>query len=253
VVRLVILHEVGLEGAGLFQSAWTLGGLYVSFILQAMGADFYPRLTANANDNAACNRMVNEQALIGLLLGGPGVLATLTLAPLVITVFYSAKFHAAVAILRWLSLGTMLQVISWPMGFISLAKGRQKIFLLSDLAWTVVYLALSFLCVRSFGLNGAGIAFFGSYVFHVVMTYAIVRRLSLFRWSGENVKTGLILLSLIGVVFGGFYILPFYLAVCLGTAAAVLTSACSIRVLLRLVSLHKGPVSLRQLVAGFGL
>jgi hypothetical protein len=31
-----------------------------------------------------CNRLVNEQAEVGLLLAGPGVIATLTFAPLVI-------------------------------------------------------------------------------------------------------------------------------------------------------------------------
>ena len=55
------------------QAAWVFGGLYVGFILQAMGADFYPRLTAVAKDNTECNRLVNEQAEVGLLIAGPGV------------------------------------------------------------------------------------------------------------------------------------------------------------------------------------
>ena len=74
----------------------------MGFILQAMAADFYPRLTSSAGDNTACNRLVNEQTLVGLLLAGPGVLATLTFAPLVISLFYTAKFGAAVGILRWI-------------------------------------------------------------------------------------------------------------------------------------------------------
>ena len=45
-----VLHKIGLEATGLYQSAWTLGGLYVGFILQAMGADFYPRLTASIHE-----------------------------------------------------------------------------------------------------------------------------------------------------------------------------------------------------------
>ena len=45
-IRLIVLRNAGLEAAGLYQAAWVLGGLYVAFILQAMGADFYPRLTA---------------------------------------------------------------------------------------------------------------------------------------------------------------------------------------------------------------
>ncbi len=40
-VRIFLLRNVGFEATGLYQSAWTLGGFYVGFVLQAMGADFY--------------------------------------------------------------------------------------------------------------------------------------------------------------------------------------------------------------------
>ena len=78
-MRVICADAVGIEAAGLYQSAWALGGMYVGFILQAMGSDFYPRLTAVADDHTECNRLVNEQAQIGLLLAGPGVIGTLTL------------------------------------------------------------------------------------------------------------------------------------------------------------------------------
>lgn len=248
-VRIILVHQVGVEATGYYQSAWTLGGLYVGFILQAMGADFYPRLTARANDNIACNRIVNEQAEVGLLLAGPGVLATLTFAPLVIALFYSARFHAAVEILRWICLGTLLQVISWPMGYIILAKGRQNLFLLSDFAWTVVYLGLAWACVKAFGLNGAGIAFFGSYIFHGVLTYAIVRPLSGFGWSRENKRIGLLFLSLVAVVFCGLYVLPVLWAACVGTGAAVFGSAYSLRRLVTVLPLDRVPPSFRRLLS----
>jgi|SRR5579872_341552 len=253
VVRIIILHQLGIEATGLYQSAWTLGSLYVSFILQAMGADFYPRLTASASDHAACNRMVNDQTRVGLLLAGPGAIATLTFAPVIISLAYSAKFHEAVEVLRWICLGTTLQVITWPMGFISLAKGRSNVFFWSDFAWTVVYLGLAWLCIRRFGLNGTGIAFFLSYAFHAVLTYPIASWLSGFRWSGENVKLGFLLLSCIAGVFGGFYILPFYLAVCLGTTATFICSAYSTRVLISLISLQSVPSPMRGLITRFGL
>ena len=40
VVRIIVLRKVGFEATGFYQSAWTLGGLYVGFILEAMGAAF---------------------------------------------------------------------------------------------------------------------------------------------------------------------------------------------------------------------
>ena len=89
-IRLIVLKEGGVTAAGLYQAAWGLGGLYAGFILQAMGTDFYPRLTATIDNSAECNRLVNEQAEISMLLAGPGLLGTLTLAPLMMSLFYSA-------------------------------------------------------------------------------------------------------------------------------------------------------------------
>jgi len=247
-VRVILLHRVGIAATGIYQSAWTLGGLYVGVILQAMGADFYPRLSAIASDNAECNRLVNEQALIGLLLAGPGVIATLTFAPLVIAVFYSAKFGAAVEVLRWVCLGAALQVITWPMGFIILAKARQDYFFLSEFIWAIVAAALAWACIAFLGLNGAGIAFFLSYVFHGILVYPIVRRLSGFRWSSRNLKIGIIFFSVIAVVFGSFWLIPFVPATGLGILATLLSAGYTLRVLSTLVPLHRVPSGLRRLV-----
>jgi PST family polysaccharide transporter len=238
-VRTFVLRMVGFEAVGYYQAAYTLGGLYVTFILQAMGADFYPRLTAVANDNIECNRVVNEQALISLLLAGPGVIATLTFTPIVITLFYSAKFGAAVEVLRWICLGMALRVITWPMGYIIVAKGRQNIFFWAELAWSVVNVGLSWICIRTFGVNGVGIAFFGSYVFHGLLVYPIVSRLSDFRWSDANMKTGLLFLSLNAVVFCGIYLLPSTIAIGVGILAFILSSIYSIRALLKLVAFDR--------------
>jgi antigen flippase len=253
VVRLIVVRKVGFDAAGLYQAAWALGGLYIGFILQAMGADFCPRLTAIARDNPECNRVVNEQAYVSLLLAGPGVLGTLTFAPLVITIFYSAKFEGAVEILRWLCLGMTLRVISWPMGYIIIAKGVQNLLIFSEVAWTAVYLGLAWVCVNAFGLKGAGIAFFGSYVFHVAMIYVMVRKLSGFRWSAENRQTSFLFLVLIAAVFCGYYALPPVLAMGVGALAVLLSGVYSLQVLLDLVPPDRLPGPVLKLLRGFRL
>lgn len=248
-VRIIVLHKVGFEATGLYQSAWTLAGLYVGVILQAMGADFYPRLTAKANDNVACNRLVNEQTRVGLLLGAPGTLATLTLAPIVVALFYTQRFEGAVDLLRWICLGVALRVITWPLGFIILAKGKRSLFFWSELAWAIVNVGLTWIGVSAFGLNGAGMAFFVSYVFHGVVVYSIVRQLSGFRWSRENSTSILVFLSLSSAVFCGIHFLPRMWSLCLGTLIATGSGLHSIRHLLALISSDAIPPTIRRALA----
>ncbi len=174
VVRLLVLRDLGVDAAGFYQAAWSLSGIYASFILGSMAADFYPRLTATANDHEKCNRLVNEQAEIGFLLACPGVMATLAFAPLVIQIFYSGKFTPAVDILRWICLGILLRVVAWPMGFIVLAKGAQKIFFWTEVLSNLLLLGLTWSALKLFGLNGTGIGFFVMYVFYCLWTYLIL-------------------------------------------------------------------------------
>lgn len=253
VIRIILLRNVGFEATGLYQSAWTLGGLYVGVILQAMGSDFYPRLTAVSANNAECNRLVNEQAAVSLLLAGPGVLATLTFAPLVIALFYSPNFYAAVGLLRWICLGMTLRVVSWPMGFVVVAKGERKILLWTEFAATAVHIGLAYVFIRWFGLAGSGIAFFGLYVWHGLLTYMIVRSLSGFRWSAANIRTGLVFLPLTGLVFCAFALLPFWIAMIVGITSVALGSVYSVKALLRLVSLRSVPEPISGLLSRLGL
>jgi PST family polysaccharide transporter len=152
--------------------------------------------------------MVNEQAEVSLLLAVPGILATLTFAPYIIQIFYSATFAPAMDILRWGILGILLRVASWPLGFILLAKGRGKIFFCTELACNIVHIGLVLVLLDYFGLPGTGMAFFGLYVFCWILIFAVVRRLSGFSLSTANRRLVVLIAPAITMVFLSVYLLP---------------------------------------------
>lgn len=195
VLRVLVTRTEGIEAAGQFQAASALSMVYVGFILQAMGTDFFPRLTAVANDNVRCNQVVNEQAEISFLLALPGILATIAFCPWVILVFYSSKFDVAAEILVWQMAGMFLRLAAWPMGFILMAKGWGVTFVLTDAAAWTVYILLAWFGLKVFGLPGVGMAFLGLYVFYGVLIYVVVRAASGFRWSAVNLQL---------LILGGF-------------------------------------------------
>jgi PST family polysaccharide transporter len=246
-VRVVILRMHGLDAAGLYSAAWTLGGLYVGFVLQALGTDFYPRLVGAASDNVLCNRLVNEQAHISLLLALPGVMATLTFAPLVISIFYSSAFSGAVETLRWICLGMALRVLTWPLGYIVVAKNRQTLFFSIDLAWSVVNVGLSWWCIAQLGIVGAGIAFFASYVFHALIVYPVARRLSGFRWSSSTARLATAGLVAMATLFAALRGLPPVAGYLFGLLLTLASLYASTRGLAQLVSDQRLPRSLQWL------
>jgi antigen flippase len=243
-IRVIVVRQLGLEAAGLFQASSAISGLYVGFILSAMGADFYPRLTAVANDNAACNRMVNEQAEVGLLLAVPGILATLTFAPYVIQIFYSVQFAPAMDILRWEILGILLRVASWPMGFVLLAKGRGRIFFCTELSGNIVYIGMVFALLRYFGLPGTGMAFFGLYVFYWILIFAVVRRLSGFTWSAANQRLIVIVIPSTIVVVLCLHLMPEVWSTAVGTVVTLATGYNFLKKLFKAV----GPDKVREVI-----
>ena len=80
------------------------------------------------------------------------------------------------------------------------------------------------------------------------MIYPIVIWLIGFRWSPVNWKTGLLFLSSIVVVFGGFYVLPPLWAYGVGTLVMILSGVYSVRTLITLVSSDRIPRPLLRLL-----
>ncbi|HVU07469.1 MAG TPA: O-antigen translocase [Verrucomicrobiae bacterium] len=247
-VRIILLHKIDLEAVGFYQAAWVLGGFYIGYIVQAMGADFYPRLAGAANDNAESNRLVNEQIETGLLLAAPGAMATLTFAPLVMQLFYSDKFGPSVEVFRWICLGMMIRVASWPVGFVLVARGKRGLFFWAELLSNLISVIFAWVGVQMFGLNGAGIAFFGLYVLNAVGVYWIVRRLTGFRWSAANRRLGFLFAPLTAAVFVGHYVFSDLMSAIFGGAITLLVGIYSVKVLCTLIPLERLSKPARKII-----
>jgi PST family polysaccharide transporter len=205
-IRSMITLDLGIEANGIFQSAWAISGMFAGFILSAMGTDFYPRLTAVSHDNAAMNKMVNEQTEIGILLALPGLVGTIAFAPFVMKVFYSAKFLAGAELLPWMVLGIFFKIISWPMGFIQLAKGATPWFVASETLFGISLGGLTFLLLKFKGLEGAAYSFALIYLVYIILMLYTSKKLSDFTWNKQSIQLfikagGIVALSFISMHF----------------------------------------------------
>lgn len=229
----LITQQLGLAAVGIFSAAFALSRMGVGFVVNAMGADYYPRLTAVASDRAAVNRLVNEQTEIGLLLAIPGLLATLSCAPWVIRLFYTEAFLPAADLLQWFVLGCLGEVVSWPLTFVMLALGKGQWFFITVTLFNVVYLALIVVGLITQGMEGVAMAFFIVYLGHTAVMYGVGYHLTGFYWSPACWRLFRVLLPIIAVVFSATRLLPLWLATLFGVVATLAAAVLCLRELVQ--------------------
>ena len=201
VVRTLVQRELGVDALGYFEASWVISMTYIGFVLRAMGTDYYPRLTAVIHDHVAVNKLVNEQTEVALLLAGPVFLAMIGLAPWVIALLYASSFHPAAEVLRWQVLGDVLKICSWPLGFIILAAGDGRTFLLTESAAVAVFVLLTWLLLPFQGVVAIGFAFVGMYVMYLPFVYWLAQRRTGFFWTiTVRYQLGVLLLASFSVL-----------------------------------------------------
>lgn len=183
VARSMITREYGIDAAGYYQAAWALSGIFAGFVLGAMSADYYPRLTSVIENRLEAAHLINEQIEVGTLLALPGLLATLAFSPFVIRLLYTGDFIVAATLLPWFMLGVFGRVVSWPCGFVQLALGKAHWFFATQTIFAALHLALLLWFVPAFGIVGAAYAFAILYFVHAPIIALVARYLIGFRWS----------------------------------------------------------------------
>lgn len=187
-VRGWLTQDLGLDAAGQFAAAWGISMTYVGFLLGAMGADYYPRLTEVIHDQEAASRLMNDQLQLGLAIGGPVLLLLIGLAPLVIWLLYSDEFTRAVTLLQWQSVGNVFKLASWALSFSIVAAARGKTFFFLELSFNMVFLIGVWLLLPNLGLLAAGVVFLLGYIVYFSTANILARRLHGFRWQGLSLK-----------------------------------------------------------------
>jgi PST family polysaccharide transporter len=198
IARAMVLQELGLEASGFYQAAWAISMTYIGFVLNAMGMDYFPRLSSVKDDWGRANNMVNEQTEMALLLAGPVLIAMLTLAPWVIELLYAKSFSPSAEILRWQVMGDVIKIMAWPMGFVALAQARGGVYFFTQLSWGAVYLLVIWLGLSLGGLATVGISFFLAYVVLLGLVYGVAWRLTGFKATRKNFGLFAVLMFCVG-------------------------------------------------------
>jgi len=196
IVRIFISRNGGVEQVGLYTAGFAIITTYVGLIFNAMGTDYYPRLSAVAHDNSLCKRIINQQAEIALLILAPILIAFLIFIKWVVIILYSKQFIDVNDMIYWAALGMFFKAASWSISFVFLAKGVGKIYFWSELAANIYMLIFNLLGYKYWGLTGLGISFLASYFIVLIQVFYISKIKFAFNFDISFIKIFTIQFSL---------------------------------------------------------
>lgn len=169
-------HTDGKEAVGLYQAGFTLVTKYVGLVFTAMGMEYYPRLSAVADRKEEVSNYVSLQAETSLLILLPIICVFILCREWVIQLLYTAEFMAIDRYVAWAMIGVLFRAVSWSIGFILLAKGAGKYFLITEFLSDSANLLLNIAGYSWFGLSGIGMAYLAGFVFYLAVIYAVCRK-----------------------------------------------------------------------------
>lgn len=188
-LNIFITDNGGVGDVGFFQAANSLTNQYIGLVFTAMAIDYFPRLAAVSHEKEKINEVVNSQLEIVLLLVAPLVTTFMLFSPLIIKILLTEKFLLILPLLNAMALGAFFKAASYPLGYISFAKGDQKVFFwLEGILGNLLQISLNILFYCFFGLVGLGFSFIAIYVLYLLIIGAVTKKVYHFSFNEISIK-----------------------------------------------------------------
>lgn len=188
-----------LADVGLYNSGLAIVDGYVGMVFTAMATDYFPRLSGLINDDKKWKQLVNEQAELVLIILSIVLVLLISTTPILIRVLLSKEFLSAQDFIFWSVIAIPLKGLTWVVGFIILAKGNNKLYLIIEIFANLLVLAINLFGYKLYGINGLGISMIISNFIFIFMMMAVIKSKYDFQFSKEVYKlllVGLFALSL---------------------------------------------------------
>lgn len=187
-VRIFISNQGGVEQVGLYNAGFAIINTYVGMIFTAMGTDYYPRLSAVAQDKILANKTISEQAEISLLILAPILIVFLVYIKWVVQLLYSSQFIMVSGMIHWAALGMFFKAVSWAIAFLFLARSASKVFFWNEFFTNIYLLVLNIVGYYIGGLDGIGVSFLAGYLIYMFQVYLIAKTKYAFSFKKSFMK-----------------------------------------------------------------
>ncbi|MEZ9421296.1 O-antigen translocase [Vibrio breoganii] len=174
-VRHFIGENVSLNGAGYWQGIWYISNMFILVMTTVLSTYFLPRFSEIKE-----KRILRKELISGYLFLTPiiciSALIIYILRDTVISILFTSDFTEMNDLFKWQLIGSVIKAMAWLLSYIIVAKSLTKIFIISEVIFSLMFILLTIVCVNSYGLIGATYAFALNYALYFFSMVLLTRK-----------------------------------------------------------------------------
>lgn len=170
-VRFKLTLLYGVEGAGIFDAAWTLSAMYLVIFLGTFGTYFLPKLSA-LTDNTEFSREIERLMHLSLLISVILIAPVTYIKPFLFNLLYSHEFSDSLHIFKWMLIGDYFKISAWVLSIPMLARAFMRPYFILSISWNIAFMILAYLFTSWSGnIEFVGLAYLITQICYVVASY----------------------------------------------------------------------------------
>ena len=177
VIRSYLTHEFGLNYAGYWEAMVRLSAAYLMLVTTTLGVYYLPRLSELSNIHD-----IKKEVYLGYKFIFPlaivGGFLVYVLRDWVIELLFSPSFLPMRDLFLWQMIGDALKIGSWILAYLMLSKAMTKLFITTEIIFSLSLIILTYISTYIFGFEGVTIAYLVNYAMYwIVMSVLVFKQL----------------------------------------------------------------------------
>lgn len=162
-LRNIVIDKVGLNEAGYWQGMMRVSDGYLLLITTALSTYYLPKLSSLKTDKDLKNEIFYGYKII-LPTVFVGCVLIFISRFLIIKILFTDGFFPMEKLFLYQLLGDFFKIAAWIIAYLMLAKAMTKLFIITEIVFSLSYLLFGYVFVYRLGLIGITLAFFINYL-----------------------------------------------------------------------------------------
>lgn len=172
-IRDYLGKSLGADAAGFWEAMWRLSGAYLLLVTTTLSVYYLPKLSELSSTSRIRNEILYGFKLIVPLAAISGFVIYL-LREFIILFLFTKNFLPMSELFAWQMFGDALKICSWIISYLMLSKAMVRIYICTEIIFSIFFYILVYLFVEYFGLKGAAMAHAVNYGVYLLVMYKLV-------------------------------------------------------------------------------